>query len=374
MRRHLLLACCVCIWMSGRSLTSATAFGGDTPSATELRGLVVEPLRGLHYGTYKTRIKDNILRRTAAKHITFKRDCIRVDTFGLESVTVVRKQSGETTPYVVAPGTSFVAQEAICGEEYVTYNPAKEIGGSKFSVSVQKLSDPAAAVRVRDRFFDPRFIGISPKLIGHLRLDSWSNSLYETVAVEASVSQVELEGEDALLLEQRLDRGQVIRHWVSPTNYAVIMAEVISGEGSDRCGTRMKFTNKRVETPLGDVSFPVLIEGFTIGTDNSVTLASVDEVEDIDFKTPIEDRVFTVLGMEPSEGTYVYTQPPQANPLREIRDGQVVPVTRVSLEVVPPNPAKAKESPWLSWILAVNIVAIAVCFGIAYRLKRGLPK
>ena len=95
---------------------------------------------------------------------------------------------------------------------------------------------------------------------------------------------------------------------------------------------------------------------------------------DIDFETPVEDRVFTVLGMEPSEGTYVYTQPPQANPLREIRDGQVVPVTRVNLEVVPPNAAKAKESTWLSWILAVNIVAIAACFGIAYRLRRGLPK
>ena len=128
MRRHLFLACCVWIWMTGRDFRNAAALGGDVPSAAELRTLVVEPLRGLQYGTYKTRVTDNILRRTATKHITFKRDCIRVDTFGLESVTVVRRQSGETTPYVVAPGTSFVAQEAICGEEYVTYNPAKDTG------------------------------------------------------------------------------------------------------------------------------------------------------------------------------------------------------------------------------------------------------
>ena len=95
---------------------------------------------------------------------------------------------------------------------------------------------------------------------------------------------------------------------------------------------------------------------------------------DIDFETPFEDRVFTVQGMEPTEGTFVYTQPPQANPLREIRDGQVVPATRINSESVPANAEKAEESGWLFWILFINIVAIAVCFGIASRLKRGLPK
>ena len=265
MRRHLLLACCVCFWMTERTHTGAVAFGGEVPPVTELRRLVVEPLRGLRFGSYKLQITDHLMGRTAAKRITFKGDCIRFDTFGLESVTFVRNGTGTTRPFVVDPATAFVAQEALCGEEYVTYNPAKEKGGSRFSVSVQKLSDPTAAVRVRDRFFDPRFIGLATKLIGHLRLDSWSNSLYESVAVEASVRQVKLEGTDVLLLEQRLDRGQVIRHWVSPTNHAVIMAEVISGEGKVRSGTRMKFTNKRVGTPAIDISFPVLIQGYAIG-------------------------------------------------------------------------------------------------------------
>ena len=204
-----------------------------------------------------------------------------------------------------------------------------------------------------------------------------SNSLYENVAVEATVRPETLDDKDVLLLEQRMDRGQRVRHWVSPeANFAVVMAEVMSGEDQERSGTRVKFTNKRVLTPASEISFPAVTQEFKIGNDDSVTLRSVDVVEDVDFTTPVEDRVFTILGLEPEEGTFVYTQPPQTNLLREIRDGQVVPATSINPEsVVSANmEEKAKESTWLFWILAVNIVAISVCFGIAYRLKRGLPK
>lgn len=374
MRRHLVLVCWMCVWITERTLTSAVAFCGEVPTAMELRGLVLEPLRSLQFGTYKMQIKDHLMGRTAAKRITFKGECLRFDKFGLESVTFVRDKAGGKRPFVVDPATEFVIRESLCGEEFVTYNPAREKGGSGFSVSVQKLSDPIAASRVREGFFDPRFIGLTPGLIGHLRLDSWSNSLYESVAVEAGVSQVKLEGEDVLLLEQRRDRGQLIRHWVSPSDYAVVRAEVMSGEGKDRSGHRMKFTNKRFETPLLAISFPVRIEGFEIDNNNALTLQSEYEIVDIDFKTPVEDRIFTVLGMEPTEGTHVYTQPPHTNPLREIRAGQVVPATRIDSKPAATKMEHPVKSRWLLPMLVINIVAIAVCFGIAYRLKRARTK
>lgn len=374
MRRHLVLACWMCVWITERTVTSAVAFCGEVPTATELRGLVLEPLRSLQFGTYKLQMTEHWMGRTAATRMTFKGECLRFDKFGLESVTFVRDKAGGKRPFVADPATEFVMRESLCGEEFITYNPAREKGRAGFSVSVQKLSDPIAASRVRDNFFDPRSIGLTPGRIGHLRLDSWSNSLYESVAVEASVSQVKLEGEDVLLLEQRRDRGQVIRHWVSPLGYAVVMAEVMSGEGKDRSGNRMKITNQRVVTPTTEISFPRRIEGFEIDNNNALTLQSEYEIVDIDFKTAVEDRVFTVLGMEPTEGTHVYTQPPHTNPLREIRDGQVVPATRINSEPALAHTEPVKESRGLLPILFINIVAIAVCFGVAYRLKRGRSK
>ena len=169
MPRYLLLACCLCLAMTERA---RLAFCSEVPSADELRTLVVEPLRGLQFGRYKIRITDHVMGRSVTKHITFKNDCVRMDAFGLESVAQVRRSAGNTTPFVLDPATTFVVREAICGDEFVTYNPAKEVGNPGFSVSVQKLSDPAVTARVRNRFFNPRFIGLRPNLLGHLRIDS----------------------------------------------------------------------------------------------------------------------------------------------------------------------------------------------------------
>ena len=366
MRCQLTIACCLYFCLIGSADFNSAVGGDELPSATELRALILEPLRSLSFGSLTLRTTNHVMHRSVTRRLMFKDDCIRVDTYGLAEVTVVSDRAGNKKPYEVDPSTTFVERQAICGDEYVNYNPAKSVDGSKFSVGVKKMSDPATVDRVRGFFFDPRYIGVTPNLIGHLRLDSLSNSLYETVAVEATVSKVMIEEQEVVLLSQTRDRGQIIRHWITDNpNHSVIMAEVRSGAGPNRSGTRLKFTNKQFSTPVKDVSFPIQIEEFLTEIDGVEKLWSVHEVEEIDFLTPVDDRVFTVLGMEPTEGTHVYTQPPQLHPLQEIRDGQIVPATRIDSEPKLPSSISIR-----AWLLAINIVAVIICFGVARSMNR----
>lgn len=366
MRCQLTIACCLYVCLIGSADFNSAVGSDGLPSATELRELVLEPLRSLRFGSLTLRTTDHVMHRSVTSRLMFKDDCFRVDTYGLAEVSVVSDRAGNKKPIEVDPSTTFIQREAICGDEYINYNPAKGADGSKFSVGVKKMSDPATVDRVRGFFFDPRYIGITPNLIGHLRLDSLSNSLYETVAVEATVSKVMIEEQEVVLLSQTRDRGQIIRHWITDNpNHSVIMAEVRSGAGPNRSGTRLKFTNKQFSSPGKDVSFPIQIEEFLTEVDGLEKLRSVHEVEEIDFLTPVDDRVFTVLGMEPTEGTHVYTQPPQLHPLQEIRDGQIVPATRIDSEPKLPSSISIR-----AWLLAINIVAVIICFGVARSMNR----
>ncbi len=372
MRCRMVTIRCLCVCVLGIARLSSAA-GEEPPTASELRGLILEPLRGLRFGSLTLHTTDHFMHRSVTTRHTFKDDCYRVDTYGLEDVTYVSNRDGSKKPIEIDHSTTFVERQAICGDEYINYNPAKGVDGSKFSVAVKKLSDPETADHVRGFFFDPRFIGITPSLIGFLRLDSSSNSLCENVAIEANVGTVMFEEHEVLLLSQKLDRGQIVRHWITPApDYSVIMADVRSGSEPNSSGNRVRFTNKKLPAIGRDVSFPTRIEQFVTEIDGVESLRSVHEVDEIDFVTPVDDRVFTVLGMEPTDGTYVYTQPPQLHMLKQIRDGEIVPAT------IDPDPnlrqpirAKATRFPWL---LAANIIGAIVFLGLARVIKKRSAK
>ena len=116
MRCRMVTIRCLCVCVLGIARLSSAA-GEEPPTASELRGLILEPLRGLRFGSLTLHTTDHFMHRSVTTRHTFKDDCYRVDTYGLEDVTYVSNRDGSKKPIEIDHSTTFVERQAICGDD-----------------------------------------------------------------------------------------------------------------------------------------------------------------------------------------------------------------------------------------------------------------
>lgn len=351
--------------------TSVNSHADQVPTVDELRTQVLRPRRQLEYGSYLLTVAEEQGGRRTDIRVRFLGDCVRKDSYAPADRIQRVGRDGQPVPFQSDGTVDSVFIESFCNGVMLDYNPVKEVHGQLFAIGVRRIADEPdpkrAEAEIRQRFFNPRLIGIEPAQVGHLHRVSFENILYDDIATSGTVQQVTLNGVACLLLEQTLNRGQSVKQWIrDDAGHAVCAAEISNRHKGQLIGTKVEIDLQSVEAPSGPLDFPRTIKVYDI-RDEDVKLMFVEEISDVDFRTNVDAEVFTVKGLEARNGTHVHST---KGPEQVVQNGETVPWRP---DNIPPRP-RAKPpggSPgrYLQ-ILALNCVVVAVWVTIAYRSRR----
>lgn len=351
--------------------TTVNTYADQVPTVDELRAQVLRPRRQLEYGSYVLTVTEEQGGRRTDIRIRFRGDCVRKDTYAPADRIQRRGHDGQQVPFQSDGTVESVFIESFCNGVMLDYNPVKEVHGQQFAIGVRKIADEpdpkGAEAEIRQRFFNPRLIGLEPAQVGHLHRVSFNNILYDDIATSGTVQQVDYQGMACLLLEQTLNRGQSVKLWIrDDAGRAVCAAEISNRHKGQLIGTRVEIDLQSVEAPSGSLDFPKTIKVYDI-RDEDVKLMFIEEISDVDFRTNVDAEVFTVKGLQARDGTHVYST---KEPGKVVQNGETVPWRPDNI----PPPPRAKPPGGSSGryllILALNGVVIAVWVTIAYRSRR----
>lgn len=326
-------------------------------SPEQLVASVLAPRKGLEFGTYRLTISGPLNPEPIVIRMSFHGDCVRTDTYGQADKIHSRQRDGTFIPFEAADPATSVFRESWCDGASITYNPVRSKSGRRFSVAVKhpyEEADPTAALeRVRLRTLNPRLVGLQPAQAVLLASSTYETVLCDAYAVARSVKEVERNHQKCLQLSQALKLGQEARHWIRPDqSYSVCAADITSSVDGHQRGSRVEIETQEVPTPTGMLWFPRQIEVFE-SIDNQERLIFLEDIDEVDFVTPIDPRIFTVEGMGATEGTHVATS---NKPGQIIHQGKPVPWRpEIESPPAPPPPPVARRSLWV----ALNVAAIA---------------
>lgn len=185
---------------------------------------------------------------------------------------------------------------------------------------------------------------------------------------ECTIERERLDEVDTLKSSYVRADGQRVTFWIAPElGHSVLQTEFSS------LSKKGKRRTQRVHSMLaqhGDVWFPSECE-YTCYSDDELIAHELWVVKNAEFNSPIDPTVFTLAGLELSQGTYVVGDSGQRGKVAlGVWDGEKLTDPPASPTVLSHPPPAPENRDRLLWIAALNAIAGMVLIGWYFRTRK----
>lgn len=244
----------------------------------------------------------------------------------------------------------------------------KPLKNAVTSITLEPLTDEVRKERLSE-IFDPRMLGLVAIRSDGLRHNHFESTLNSATRDKPKLHRDRWKGADCWVISFRINRRANCELWVVPS-HGYNVARNIS-ESLENGGKPYRVTVETEAAPVGDSGlwFPRTCT-YEAVSDGKLINKEVLRVTNISLNEPIDDKVFTLAGMDIAPDTPIAGKLPNGQPHVWTWTGTSV-VDHVNPKFIPAPPPPNKRG----WLIAAAVAcAFVATAALAIYLRRGRLK